>query len=1436
MDGKYALLHSHTEFSVRDSLLRADELPKIAADYGWGAVAITDHGGVEGVPKFLKAAKKLGIKGIAGIELYVGCPDTYTWGVYKKGEKIRHLTALAKNGKGFSSILRLLSIAHRDCYDARRQKAAVPIRLVLEELEECVIMSGCAGGAFWRGTEAAPDDLAAFVDRFKDDFFLEVMPLHDMEAQINLNRTICEISRSMGVEMVVTTDCHFAAPEDQRFHEALLAVADRKSIHDPSLRRFSTKMSFVGRPRTVVEDLGRSGIPPEAAQRALEATGHVSDRITAWCWNDLPSPEIPTAQGDMELISRQGLEDKGLNGRPEYVERLNKELATFKEANIDRYLLLVKHCVDLFRREGAEMGPRGSVGGSLVAYCMGITPIDPIRHGLSYERFYAPGRKNWPDIDLDVDEAFRERVPLVLRKEFGDDRVAQISNYIKFGLRLAIHDAARAYGVQLEDTSRFEDDKDFLKGKEKGEYDIADIPPGKELARKSPDAAEFARRLVGKVRQYGAHAGGFVIAVDSLLGGRSAVVSRGKDKALCWDMEVAEELGFIKIDFLGLDTLSVVKEIRKDLNLDLASIPLDDAAVFKDFSDGLTAGVPQFLSPGMRSFIRLLKPTKFEDLVWANAAFRPGGLGQMDPAGLAEKYHEDPGAIIVYQEEVMQLSVDLAGFSWTEADQIRKIIAKSKGPKELEKYTPKFVEGCARTSGWSAEDATALWDTLSSFGRYAFNKCLHPSEKVLMYNDQKKTIGELEPGDILRGPDGSERRVRKVWRVRARSWRISLDDGSRITCSPDHRFLGEAGVERVSDIARRRGCIACSSWASSQSGRVDLQGMHGEVSYTPASSGTYKELPKVCRMAAPCSPGDHEKGLGGSHKTGEVCSWREDSEAAMESREIRGLEKDDGGVACLSQGCSYVEYPEGEGKTLDVRTCSSIKVGGRSGQVFPRRFSSSVCKDRRRSLRDRYLCDLEVSCGGGWASPFQAYFWGGEIPEDYGERRKTRRIGPESSGCLPYEVWSRLFYLIGEHPPSLYGLDPGAGPHSGARSLAFRKVVGVEDLGEDELVDIEVDGDHLFLLESGIVSHNSHATAYSANGYYIAWAKRHYPIEAFTAMLNAEENFEPILSEVPKFGIKVLPPDPNRSTLRWEKESDGIRMPLTMVDGIDLRLAKAVFDLREKAPLVDARDFAKRMKKRVVPTGLPEALFSGRMPGFTFNFPVLVDRVFVKKSMTDLIDEIKNCGGCDFREYCKHPVPPELGRTNVMIVGEAPGWEEDKGGRPFIGKSGRKLDQALARFGLSGKEFTYSNGAKCAPPFTPKGEDGVMTVAEIEKLSKECPWLEKEMAIIRPPLILALGRRAWQKLGGQGTITKANGCVKNLRDIKVVACLHPAYVLRNSNLESDMDQAIEKFAGLYRALVPSDGKPVVRRVPEPLSFRDRARRLLSEPNQARGGP
>ncbi|MFQ5530900.1 MAG: hypothetical protein ACE5FP_11215, partial [Gemmatimonadota bacterium] len=417
----------------------------------------------------------------------------------------------------------------------------------------------------------------------------------------------------------------------------------------------------------------------------------------------------------MSLIAWQGLEQHGLKGRPEYDERLKKELDTFNAAGLDRYLLLVRHCLDLFKREGAEVGPRGSVGGSLVAFTLGLTPLDPIAHNLSWQRFYAPGRKGWPDVDIDVDEKFRERVPEILRREFGEDNVAQVSNYTSFGLRMAIQDAARAFGIKLEDNSKFGEEDE--KGK-----DVAEIAPGRELAMKSPDAIAFARKLVGRIRQFGAHAGGFVISADSLMGGRSAVVSRGKDKALAWDKKVTEELGFIKLDFLGLDSLSAIKMIGETVNVDWNTVTLDDKAVYEDFSKGLTAGVPQFLSSGLRSFIRGIKPTQFNDLVWATSAFRPGALGQMTPDEMIFAYRRDPGELLVYQEDVMRICVELAGFSWTEADAVRKEMAKSKGIEAMAAWTDRFVEGAVKISGSDPDAARAYWEKLLNFGRYAFNR------------------------------------------------------------------------------------------------------------------------------------------------------------------------------------------------------------------------------------------------------------------------------------------------------------------------------------------------------------------------------------------------------------------------------------------------------------------------------------------------------------------------------------------------------------------------------------------------------------------------------------------------------------------------------------------------------------------------------------------
>lgn len=1077
---KHAILHAHTEYSTRDSLIRVDELPKVAAEKGWGACAITDHGGVEGVPAFLKAAKKVGVKAIAGVELYVACPDTYHIGGRKKGDKLNHLTVLAKNAKGFSSILSVLSAAHRESFDARQRVAAVPLDMILEKLDECIVLSGCFSGPFWRGTESAGEDLIKFYNRFKEDFYLEVQPHHDWNPQVELNRLVLSLSNDLKIPFAVTPDCHYAHAHDETFHDSLIAVSARMAKNDPKRTWvFSSKQCFLKSPDEATRSLAMAGFPADLAKQALEETGRISEKISEWSWNDLPAPRFPDMGGDMRVIAEAGFERLGLVGLPGYRDRLETELGTFQKAGIDRYLILVKHCIDLFRREGGEIGPRGSVGGSLVAYCLGITPLDPIAHNLSWQRFYAPGRKGWPDVDIDLDEATRERAAEILRNEFGRDNVAQISNYSEFGLRMAIKDAAKAYGVKLEDDSKFDiSEKDY--------ENIEDIAPGAELAKKSADAAAFARMLVGRIRQFGAHAGGFVLSTDPLTSGRAAIVHRGKDTALPWDMKTADELGFIKLDFLGLDALSAIKTINESVTVNWKEVPLDDAEVIKDFADGHTAGVPQFLSPGLRSFIRQVKPTKFEDLVWSTSAFRPGALGQRTPEELARAYNKDPNEILVYQEDVMNLCVECAGFTWTEATSVQKTMAKSQGIEAMGEWTDKFVNGCVKTIDADPEAARAFWEKLLNFGRYAFNK--------------------------------------------------------------------------------------------------------------------------------------------------------------------------------------------------------------------------------------------------------------------------------------------------------------------------------------------------------------SHATAYSWNSYRIAWAKRHHSATTFLALLRiaSDEKRQPIIDEAAKFGVEIIPPDPNRSDLDWRIEEKSIVMPLTMADGMDLRLAKLIMRKRldsagKDHPYKDEDDMRKRLHGYKYPEYMIPSLFSGHMPGQNFAREAFNPRgIYTKADLEGFVKNEGLCTLCPFskKDVCKYGVVPiEFGQTNVMVVGEAPGWEESKKHRPFVGASGRMLDSVFMKYGVNSKRLSWTNVSHCQPPFIKGGAGEVMSRADAEKYAAECPWLDDEIKFLKPPLILAVGKKAWSRLvDKRESITKANATVRDVNGTKVVGCLHPAFVMRDESRKADFEAAIQKFAELYKILHPDDTPE--RRLPEEVSMAVKARSIL----------
>lgn len=1039
----FAALHCHSEYSVRDSLIRIEELPRIAKAKGWDAVALTDHGGVEGMWHFLKACRAEKIRPIAGIELYVGVPDS---------KKSHHLTILAKNAKGFSSILRALSDGHRDHYHDKKKHAALPMIRILG-LEEVIVLSGCYSSPFWRESPQAAADLAMFVERFGEDFFFEVQALHDWNGQTALNPVVLEMARLFQRPAVVTPDCHFGTSDEGCFHDALLAVSNGIPVQSPKAWKFSTKLNWIMSPAEIGEGLSRAGFPADEARKAVENTGRVLDRISDWDWKDLPAPGLPVIEGSLSELARSGLAIKGFDTKPSYVDRLDYELGIFEKAGIGNYLLLVKKCIDLFRSEGAEIGPRGSVGGSLVAYVLGIATMDPVEHDLIVERFIAPGRTTAPDVDLDVNTRFRERVPDVLRKEFGSENVAQISNYGTFGLRQAIRDACRAYGVGLQaDISDIEYRRilqDHDNNEEKVEFEA--LRTWQELLHKSPDAANFAKKLRGRVRQFGAHAGGFVISSRSLAEGRSAIVTRGTDKALVWDMEVAESLGFVKMDFLGLDALEAVRRI-KDAGVDIGfgKIPMDDPKVYEDLASGRTAGIPQFLTSGLRMFLEALKPKEFKDLVWAAAAFRPGALGQYSPRELADRYRDNPDSLIVYQEDIMAICVHMAGFSWADADRVRKVVAKKEGKAEWGKWAGRFADGCVSKNSMDREGALLLWSRLEEFTRYAFPK--------------------------------------------------------------------------------------------------------------------------------------------------------------------------------------------------------------------------------------------------------------------------------------------------------------------------------------------------------------SHANSYSGNSYRIAWAKRNHPLIAFAALLNADSDAaESLRDEAHHFGVKIEPANVNLSEAdEWAVREGWVLAPLSSVHGSDLRIAKAIIRRRiEGGPFFNEADFEKRMEKIQYHPNVKHALFGRPLAGYNkLTRPV-------KTQWKGFLDVMKGCMECGLRNHCNKVVPTDLGKTNVLLVGEAPGRDEDRSGRPFTGPSGELLFGILKEHGIDRSEITITNSAHCKPPFISEDSEGPYTRAEIDKMIVACPWLPTELETLKPPLVFAVGRKAWEKLGGEGGITKACGTVIEHKDgYRIVASVHPAFVLRDPSMRPELERAVAKFARLFREIVP----------------------------------
>lgn len=737
---QFTHLHVHTQFSILDGAAKIKKLVTKARESGMKALAITDHGNMYGVMYFLKEAKDQKIKPIIGMEAYIAQSSRF-----EKDNRGYHLILLAKNLEGYHNLAILSTLAFKEgfYYHPRIDKQ------ILRQYSKGIIAStACLGGeipqAILAGDlEKASRVIEEFKEIFGDDFFLELMD-HGLPDQKTVNDQLIRLSRKHDVKLIATNDVHFVEKEDSKPHKILICLNTQTSLDDSDQLLYSGN-EYLRTPDEMAEVF--SYIP-----EAIENTQLVADRIEEFSLEHpvvLPLFELPEGFTDQDEYLRH-LTYKGAYHRydeltPMIIERIDFELDTIKKMGFPGYFLIVQDFISAARKMGVMVGPgRGSAAGSAVAYCLGITNIDPIKYKLLFERFLNPERISMPDIDVDFDDEGRDRVLKYVTDKYGEDHVAQIITFGTMAAKSAIRDVARVLKLPLPEADRlakmvpekagttlaeaFRDVNELRDAKENGD----------ELVR---DTLRYAETLEGSARQTGTHACGVIIGPDDLK--KYVPLATAKDSLMMvtqFDGKFVESVGMLKMDFLGLRTLTIIKEClnnireRHKTEIDVDTLPLDDEATYELFQRGDTVGIFQFESDGMRQYLRELKPTSLEDLIAMNALYRPGPIEyipdfidrkhgrkkiEYDLPDMEEFLQETYG-ITVYQEQVMLLSQKLAGFTKGDADLLRKAMGK-KIRATLDKLKPQFIEQ-AMAKGHDRKVLEKIWTDWEAFASYAFNK------------------------------------------------------------------------------------------------------------------------------------------------------------------------------------------------------------------------------------------------------------------------------------------------------------------------------------------------------------------------------------------------------------------------------------------------------------------------------------------------------------------------------------------------------------------------------------------------------------------------------------------------------------------------------------------------------------------------------------------
>jgi DNA polymerase III subunit alpha len=758
----FAHLHTHTEYSMLDGASRVDELMRKAAALDMPAMAITDHGVMFGVIDFYKAGLRHGVKPIVGVELYMAPGSRYEKGVRRgtsegtgaggsRAEPYHHLTVLAESNAGYRNLMKLVSRAYLEGY---WYKPRADRELLAELSDGLVCMSGCLGGEvnqrLLAGDAAGAKAAAAWYrDVFGPERYYIELQDHGIPEQHRTNGQLIELARDLGLGLVVTNDSHYTDQADHEAHDVLLCIQTGSQKADADRFKFSSDQFFVKPPaemQALFPDL------PETWRNTLAIAERCNVEL-AFGQHHLPRFDCPDGQTEetyLRTLVFTGAEER--YGRPlpdTVVDRLNHELGVIESMGFPAYFLIVADLCWHAREVGIRVGPgRGSAAGCAVAYCTGITDLDPIKHDLIFERFLNPERISMPDIDLDFDERRRGEMIRYATERYGADRVAQIITYSTIKAKAAVKDAARVLGYPYSFGDRLtkmmpppvmgKDAPLEVAREQSGELRAA--WEGEPDARKVLDTA---LQLEGLRRQHSIHAAGVVIAGDPITE-HTPVLRLESDGEIVtqYDGGMVEEIGLLKMDFLGLRNLTVISDCLEHIakttgeRITIETIPQDDAATFRMLADGDTDGVFQLDSAGMKALVRQLKPDCFDDVVALLALYRPGPM----KAGLHTEYarrklavsrvsypHADLQEILeptygllIYQEQVQKIAQKVAGFTLGEADLIRKAIGKKK-LDEMAKLKEQFIAGCV-AQGYDEGLGKDLWDLIEGFADYAFNK------------------------------------------------------------------------------------------------------------------------------------------------------------------------------------------------------------------------------------------------------------------------------------------------------------------------------------------------------------------------------------------------------------------------------------------------------------------------------------------------------------------------------------------------------------------------------------------------------------------------------------------------------------------------------------------------------------------------------------------